>query len=237
MFLWKKGFSIKLIIASIVFITLMTGCSKFTKQTENATGNTPNNNGTDINQSPDISDSASDTNTSSPNSNNASKESPTKDDSSKTILLNIMELAKEGKVVNCQFPAKTTVIDDIEKKWGKPDKSDWVSAAKGTYATYTKHNLAFGFNKGSQIFEIRSFDDKIKKVSLSKVKEVFGKPSYDVKVKGEEIIGYVVNNNFKILLVFPEPTSKKPNPLLSHYSVLYPKGTVNLMADDPGREW
>lgn len=187
MFLRKKVFSVKLIAVSIVFITLMTECSRFTKQTENATGNNPNNNVTNINQSSDISNSPSDTNTNSntntlsPNSNNTSKESPTQDDSSKTILLDIMELAKEGKVVNCEFPAKTTVIDDIERKWGKP--------------------------------------------------------AYDVKVNGEEIIGYVANNEFKLLLVFPESTNKNPNPLLDHYSVLYPRGTVNLMVDDQGRQW
>jgi len=66
---------------------------------------------------------------------------------------------------------------------------------------------------------------------------VLGEPAYDKKVKGEEIIGYVANNDFKLLLVFPEPTEKNPSPLMNHYSVLYPRGTVNSMADDPGRQW
>jgi len=153
------------------------------------------------------------------------------------FLKEIKTLAGEGKVINSEFPAKSTVIEDVEKKLGKPDKTDWVAAAKGTYATYPKENLAFGFNKGSQIFEVRSFDSKIKQISLSKVKETFGTPDYNVKVGGEEILGYIAGKEFKLLLVFPEPTSENSNPVIDHYSVLYPQGTVNSMADDPGRQW
>lgn len=153
------------------------------------------------------------------------------------LLKQIKTLAGEGKVINSEFPAKSTVIEDIEKKLGKPDKTDWIATAKGTYATYPKENLAFGFNKGSQIFEVRSFDSKIKQISLSKVKEIFGTPDYNVKVAGEEILGYVAGKEFKLLLVFPEPTNENSNPVIDHYSVLYPQGTVNSMADDPGRQW
>ncbi len=169
------------------------------------------------------------------NNNNNNIDKGTSDDIA--LLKEIKTLAGEGKVINSEFPAKSTVIEDIEKKLGKPDKTDWIAAAKGTYATYPKENLAFGFNKGSQIFEVRSFDSKIKQISLSKVKETFGTPDYNVKVAGEEILGYVAGKEFKLLLVFPEPTSENSNPVIDHYSVLYPQGTVNSMADDPGRQW
>lgn len=156
---------------------------------------------------------------------------------STTILSNLMQLAKDGKVINCDFAAKTNVLEDVTKKWGEAYKTEWISSAKGLYATYSKYNMVFGSNKGSQIFEVRSFDNKIKNISLSEVKEEFGTPSYDVKVGGEEIIGYIAGTEFKLLLVFPMPTSKNENPLMDHYSVLYPRGTVNSMADDPGRQW
>lgn len=242
MYLLKRSLIIKRTIVPILFIALMAGCSNSNKQPDKAAESNPNNNIENqiegINKPSDTNDPVSDTKTLPPNTTNTSQNtSPAKEDSVKILLLDIMELAKEGKVINCDFPAKTTTIEDIEKKWGKPEKLDWVPTAKGNYATYLKHNAVFGFNKGSQIFEVRSFDSKIKKVPLSKVKEVLGKPDYDVKVKGEEIIGYVVNKDFKILLVFPEPTKENPNPLLDHYSVFYPRGTVNYMADDPGREW
>ncbi|HEX2925554.1 MAG TPA: M56 family metallopeptidase [Ruminiclostridium sp.] len=157
----------------------------------------------------------------------------------KALLLRIMTIAKQGKVINCEFSANDgVVIEDVQKKWGEADKpGEWIAAAKGTYWTYSKHNMVFGTNKGDGIFEIRSFDSTLKKITISDAKAVFGKPAYDVKTKGQEIIGYVAGNQHKILLVFPLPTKNNSNPALDHYSVLYPRGTVNMMADDPGREW
>ncbi len=155
----------------------------------------------------------------------------------KTLLLNMQKAAQQGKVINIDFAAKANTIEDVEDKWGKEDKTEYIAAAKGSYSTYSKHNAVFGFNKGSQLFEVRSFDSQLKDVALSTVKEVLGKPAYDVKSDTEEIIGYVINKEFKILLVFPNPKTSGEDPKLDHYSVLYPQGTVNSMADDPGREW
>ena len=108
-----------------------------------------------------------------------------------------MQLAKQGKIINSEFPVKTTVIEDVEKKLGNPDKVDWVPNAKGNYAVFSKYNVVFGFNKGSQIFEARSFDKKLNELSLSMVKKVFGTPAYDVESNGEKIIGYVANSEYK----------------------------------------
>ena len=40
-----------------------------------------------------------------------------------------------------------SIIDDVEKDWGKPDEVSRV--IPGTYATYTKKNAVFGYNKDS----------------------------------------------------------------------------------------
>jgi len=162
---------------------------------------------------------------------------PQTTDTTKELLLNMKVLAEQGRVINSTFPVKTTVIEDVKSQWGEPDKTDWVAAAKGNYATYSKQAMVFGFNKGSQIFEARSFDKQLQKLSLTKTIEVYGTPAYDVKVNGEEIIGYTAGQEYKIEFVFPIPTSINPNPMMDHYLVLYPRGTVNSMADDPGREW
>ncbi|MGG1680190.1 DUF4309 domain-containing protein [Neobacillus sp. NRS-1170] len=69
------------------------------------------------------------------------------------------------------------------------------------------------------------------------VKKAYGTPAYDVKSNGEEIIGYVVSSEYKILLVFPQPSNNNQDPVMDHYSVLYPRGTVNSMVGDPGRQW
>lgn len=156
---------------------------------------------------------------------------------SQKILLSIKNLASKGKIINCNFPVKSTCMSTVEKKWGKADKSNWVTQAKGLYSTYSKHKVVFGSNKGAQVFEVRSFDTCLGKISLSMVKKVFGSPLHDVKYNGKETIGYKAGNEFKILFVFKKPVKGSSNPILDHYSVFYPDGTINNMAGDPGREW
>jgi beta-lactamase regulating signal transducer with metallopeptidase domain len=158
-------------------------------------------------------------------------------DSNKVLLLNMIQLAKQGKIINCDFAAKTTNMGTIMKAWGQADKTVYVASAKGNYATYAYHNVVFGFNKGEQVFEVRSFDTQLKGLSLAKVKEVFGTPAFDSKTSGQEIIGYTASTEFKIEMVFSRPASNNPNPVMDHYNVLYPSGTVNSMAGDPGRQW
>lgn len=216
---------------SVLLLTIMVGCSSNSKTTDKGTTIS------DTNTTPKIDNSSSNTKTTPSTSNDSVKASPSINNSQKQLLINIMKLARQGKIINSEFTCKTTVIETVEKKLGKPDKIDWVPKAKGNYATYSKHNVVFGFNKGSQIFEIRSFDKKLDKLSLTLVKKTFGTPAYDVKSNGQEIIGYTAGQEYKLLLVFPAPTKANNDPLLDHYSVLYPKGTINMMADDHGRQW
>jgi hypothetical protein len=157
--------------------------------------------------------------------------------STETLLAKMMSMAKQGKIISIDFAVKTTNIDEVEKVWGKADKTDWVAAAKGQYSTYSKYNVVIGFNKGGQIFEARSNSNQLMGITLAEAKEVLGTPAHDAKVNGQEIIGYRANSSFKLELVFPQPTNSKPNPVIDHYNVLYPEGTVNSMADDPGRQW
>lgn len=158
-------------------------------------------------------------------------------DSSKAMLLNMMQLAKQGKVINCDFAAKITNMGTITQDWAQADKTVYISSAKGSYATYAYHNVVFGFNKGEQVFEVRSFDTMLKNISLAKAKEVFGTPAYDSKTSNQEIIGYAAGKEFKIEMVFSRTTSDNPNPMMDHYNVLYPSGTINSMAGDSGRQW
>jgi len=159
-------------------------------------------------------------------------------DSTESLLFNMMVSAKQGKVVfNDNVAAKTNTIEDIEKVWGKPDKTDWVSPLDEAYDTYSSHSLVFGVNKGDQITEIRSYDSRLKGITLNEAKKVLGTPAYDVKSNGQEIIGYEAGSEFKLEMVFPQPTGSAPNPVIDHYNVLYPQGTVNNMANYPGRQW
>lgn len=159
-------------------------------------------------------------------------------DSTESMLSNMMISAKQGKVVfNDDFAAKTNTIEDIKKVWGKPDKTDWVSSLNEAYDTYSSHSLVFGVNKGDQITEIRSYDSRLKGITLNEAEKVLGTPAYDVTSNGQEIIGYEAGSEFKLEMVFTQPTSSAPNPVIDHYNVLYPQGTVNNMANYPGRQW
>lgn len=158
-------------------------------------------------------------------------------DSAESLISSIYSYGKSGKIINSDFLVKANTIEDVEKVWGKADVTDWVAAAKGNYATYNSHNVVFGFNKGDQIFEIRSFDSRLKGITINEVKEILGAPAHDVKSNGQEIIGYTTSSEFKVEMVFPQSTKVDPNPILDHYNVFYPQGTVNNMANDPGRQW
>ncbi|SCJ46297.1 Uncharacterised protein [uncultured Clostridium sp.] len=152
------------------------------------------------------------------------------------LIKEIFEKAKEGGVIDCDFKVKYNIIDDVEKEWGEEEKFDYIADAKGSYYTFLGKNEAFGVNKGGVIFEVRTFSDKVKEVTLKEIINSYGTPDYDIiSSLNERIIGYIVNDEFKLLLVFNNESEN--NLKLDHYSVLYPKGTVNLMADDPGREW
>ena len=217
--------SFKKLIIPILSVSLITACTKYTNVKPIKNDNVNNNTSEDVKNNVSGSD------------NNAENTPPKQENSHKELLTNIMNLAKEGKIVNSEFAAKLNIIDDVKEKLGDPNTSNWIAASKGTYDSYTNYSVAFGYNKGSQLFEVRSFNSTIKQISLNDLKEVFGTADYDVTVANEKIIGYVCNDEFKLLFVFPEPTDQQPNPSLDHYSVLYPRGTVNSMADDPGREW
>lgn len=230
-------FNKKSITAAIVALSvlLMVGCSSNNANSHKS--NIEDSTSSDIKPDAENDDSSSANDATKASEDNSSNNTQAKDNSQKTLIDSINKLAQQGKIINCDFSAKATILQDVEEKWGKADTSDWVSQAKGLYSTYSKHNVVFGSNKGSQIFEIRSFDSSLGQISLLNVKEVLGAPEYNTKSNGEEIIGYTAGKEFKILFVFSQSKNSSDDPILQHYSILYPNGTVNTMASDPGREW
>ncbi|MGG1779839.1 YjgB family protein, partial [Bacillus paranthracis] len=134
-------------------------------------------------------------------SNKAGSTKPKIDPSTKDTVINqksinhvkeLFELAKEGKVPNVPFAAHTGDIEEIEKAWGKADKTE--QAGNGMYATFTNKNVSFGFNKGSQVFDVRSYHAELKSITFQEIEKALGKPAA-VKVNGEDkIYVYKVNN-------------------------------------------
>ncbi len=158
----------------------------------------------------------------------------TKPDAQAMLLNEIMQLANQGKVIDCEFPVDTTVIETVKAKWGDPDQQTYIAAAKGTYATYAKHNAAFGFNKGSQIFDVRTYDNSIKDLTQSEIKVVLGAPENIHNYDTQDMLVYKAGEKYQLLFIFPKATPQNADPKLDHYNLFYPAGTVNSMAGDPG---
>jgi len=152
----------------------------------------------------------------------------------KALLKSISKLAGKGRVLNASYAAGEDTIDSVEADWGAADKSDYVASAKGTYYTYDKEKVVFGVNKGMQIFEVRSYDARLSKIKLQDVTAYFGEPDHLTRSKTELFISYRITDDLNVKFVFPRVGK---NPAVSHYCVFYPAGTVNMMADDPGRKW
>lgn len=223
-----KKFILTLLIVALSLFT-------FVSCTTNNVENNITNNEDSTKNSPNKTDES--TKPSNDKTNSKDNESTNTENDSKEILLqSISSNAKDGKVIECDFKAKYNIIDDVIKSWGNDYESNFVESAKGTYYTFKNRNEAFGTNKGGEIFEVRTFNPKLKTLSFKDILNYFGNPDYDILSKSKErIIGYVINDDFKILFVFNNGTDE--NPYLDHYNILYPNGTKNLMADDPGREW
>ncbi|PEW03017.1 hypothetical protein CN425_08915 [Bacillus cereus] len=135
----------------------------------------------------------------------------------------LFELAKEGKVPNITFAAHTGDIEEIEKAWGKADKTE--QAGSGMYATFTNKKAVFGFNKGSQVFDVRSYQEELKVITVKEIEKALGKPTA-VKVNGDDkIYIYKVNNQFELKFIIPKSTGK-----VDHISVFSPEDSINKMA-------
>lgn len=139
-------------------------------------------------------------------------------------LKELLELAKQGKAPGIEYAAGTGMIDEVEKAWGKPDTQD--SAGSGQYATYNKKKVVFGFNKGSQIFDVRSSAANLQTLTLAQIEGALGKPT-DTKVNGDDTIYiYKANEEFELKFIIPKSTGK-----VDHISVFAPKHAVNNMAN------
>ncbi|GFP74583.1 M56 family metallopeptidase [Clostridium fungisolvens] len=234
-------------------LTLLVGCGSLTnpknnEATNNSSAVTDNTSqGADNNSSnnsnvnvPNTSDNSTTNNNSSNTSNNStnSNSSPSSQDQAATsnksieLLKNIYNLAKQGKVPDCEFASKDTLFGDVATKWGDPDKIDYVGSGKTSarYALYNKKGFHFGLNKGDQVFDVRSFKSYLKDIKYNDVEKTLGKPAVINKTSTEHIIIYNVNKTYQLMLIFPKPTDANKNPSLDHISVYDPADAVNNMA-------
>lgn len=165
------------------------------------------------------------------------------------LLQTVLDEAKLGKVINCEYVINNITIEDIENAWGTADKNEYVASAKGTYYTFNSKHIVVGVNKGDLVFEIRSYAPELSAITYTDVVATLGEPEHtSTTTDGEHVIGYTLTyagdnqtasnmnplSEFKIKFVFP---SNSGTAVLSHYMVVDPTQTENSMADDSGREW
>ncbi|WP_165822371.1 YjgB family protein [Paenibacillus montanisoli] len=185
---------------------------------QSSDGNAANTNGSTggnaSNQPADNAEGGSSDNSSSPSN-----------DGSQTArdLEAMLNLAKDGKVKGIPFAADKNLIDDVEKDWGKSDKTDF--AGKGNYATYAKKHAVIGFNKGSQIFDVRSDAPELQKLTLEQIEAALGKAEKVTKNGSDTIYTYKASDSFELRFIISADTGK-----VDHISVYAPADAVNNMA-------
>ncbi|SDN71348.1 protein of unknown function [Paenibacillus sp. yr247] len=77
-----------------------------------------------------------------------------------------------------------------------------------------------------QIFDVRSSDPTLQKLTLKEIEHTLGKPA-DTKLNGNDTIYiYMANEAFQLKFIIPKSTGK-----VDHISVFSPKDSVNSMAE------
>lgn len=161
------------------------------------------------------------------------------------LLQAIAAEAARGMVIDCEYAVDSVTIDVIESAWGTADSEEFIADAKGTYYTFNGKHVVFGVNKGMLVFEVRSYSPKLDILTHADVVGTMGEPEHtSTTASGELVIGYTIAytgaqtdmspEEVKLEFVFPAADDTS---ILSHYNVLDPTQTANLMADDTGREW
>jgi len=148
---------------------------------------------------------------------------------SEKLLDQIRKEAEKGAVINAPYTVETTVFDTVEKAWGVPDSSRYANGL--TYAAYDKRKVVFGYNKGMQIADIRSLDPRIQTITLAEIEQKWGKPDRVGEFAGQQIYTYDVTGKYQVKFAFESLPSANNASTLVSYSVYYPQGNRNLMAD------
>jgi bla regulator protein BlaR1 len=208
-------------LVTAIGCSVLTDSKNETKSTDTKVATPATNNATNSNDTKGSDDSTS--------SSAAATIKPSSVDG-ETLLKQIYALARKGKITNSEFISKTSIYEDITAKLGKPDKID--AAGAGRYATYTKQAVAFGLNKGDQVFDVRSYSPDLKKIKYSYVTKILGTPGTINHYNKQDIIIYNISSEYELMLIFPTPNKANADPVLDHTSVYSPQAARNLMAED-----
>ena len=131
-----------------------------------------------------------------------------------TDLKQVMQFAKQGKVINSKFGIGTTV-DTLFEKVGRPEYDGGLSY--GDFEFFTKDG---SYEK--PVSYIMSTDKKITSIRYKTVKSILGKPYKDLEYKGEHIVTYKAGKyvvTFSFPSLYSTVSDQQKNPKVTSYSV------------------
>lgn len=134
-------------------------------------------------------------------------------------LNNLFKNAEQGRIAEIPFNIGSTMIEKVKQEWGEPDKV--AEAGFGYYADYLSKKVTIGFNRDGEVFDLRSYDDRLQELTSSMIVAAFGVP---VKIRNndrEDIYVYELDNSYELKIII----AKKGN-TVDHISVFNPKRTV-----------
>ncbi|MBF8377819.1 YjgB family protein [Alicyclobacillus mali] len=143
------------------------------------------------------------------------------------MVRSVMQAALRGSLPGVPF-ADGENIDQVMKAWGSPSSQAYAGA--GVYFTYRAKDVAFGLNKGEQIFDVRSYAQALRTLTYHEIAGVLGTPGSVRYTQHSYIYLYPAGPDYQLLWVFPRLPNGSRGPTVDHVSVFWPQGTVDLMA-------
>ncbi len=124
---------------------------------------------------------------------------PSEEASEEAELKTIFENAKQGRIAESPFNISSTMIKEVKREWGEPDKVD--EAGYGFYADYSSKKIAIGFNQENEIFDLRSYDERLHEITSSMIVANLGVPTKIRNNDNEDIYLYELDNGFELKLI------------------------------------
>lgn len=120
-------------------------------------------------------------------------------------------------------------LSTVQNIWGKTGPGTYAGA--GVYYSYPAHSTVFGVNKGGQIFDVRSHAAKVQQITQQDVTSAIGPPGAVLYADNTTIYLYTAGVDYQILWVF-RGGEGHTGQYVDHVDVVWPQGTVNLMAQN-----
>ncbi|MEH7355512.1 DUF4309 domain-containing protein [Neobacillus drentensis] len=134
---------------------------------------------------------------------------------SSKLINEILGWAGKGMVKDCPFNALDSTMEQVKSEWGEPDTVD--TAGFGFYAAYNKKNIVLGYNKGGEIFDVRSYANDLKDISDQMVVKTLGQPAEVKDNNNENIYVYEVKQDIQLKIII-----LKSSKTIDHISVFHP---------------